>query len=511
MADISSNNKRIIKNTILLYSRTIVTMIISLFTSRIILDALGVEDYGIYNVVGGVVTMFSVISGTMSSSISRFITFELGKNNKEKLQKIFSASINIQIFISIIIIILGETIGLWFVTNIMSIPTNRIYAAEWVLHCSLFSFCLNLLSIPYNACIIAHEKMSAFAYISILEVVLKLIIVYLLYLSPFDKLQTYSILFLCVAIIIRITYGIYCNRHFKECHYIKVHDKSLIKEMTSFAGWTFFTNAAYIFNTQGINILMNLFFGVTVNAARGITVQVESAVMKFINDFTTAINPQITKNYATGNIELMNNLICKGAKYSYFLLFFLSLPILIETNYILTLWLKITPDYTALFLRLSLIGSMLTILGNTGYTACMATGVIKRYVLWVTSVGCLTLPISWIAFKMGAPVYSTYIAYIFTYILVDIVRLWIMKGLLNFPIMMFVREVIYKCLWVTCISLIVPLFILKNLEPSFIRFLYSCFFCILSTSLSIYIFGLSKNERIFLKAKIINMISKLKK
>ena len=206
MADISSNNKRIIKNTILLYSRTIVTMIISLFTSRIILDALGVEDYGIYNVVGGVVTMFSVISGAMSSSISRFITFELGKNNKEKLQKIFSASINIQIFISIIIIILGETIGLWFVTNIMSIPTNRIYAAEWVLHCSLFSFCLNLLSIPYNACIIAHEKMSAFAYISILEVVLKLIIVYLLYLSPFDKLQTYSILFLCVAIIIRITY-----------------------------------------------------------------------------------------------------------------------------------------------------------------------------------------------------------------------------------------------------------------------------------------------------------------
>ena len=219
MADISSNNKRIIKNTILLYSRTIVTMIISLFTSRIILDALGVEDYGIYNVVGGVVTMFSVISGAMSSSISRFITFELGKNNKEKLQKIFSASINIQIFISIIIIILGETIGLWFVTNIMSIPTNRIYAAEWVLHCSLFSFCLNLLSIPYNACIIAHEKMSAFAYISILEVVLKLIIVYLLYLSPFDKLQTYSILFLCVAIIIRITYGIYCNRHFKECLY----------------------------------------------------------------------------------------------------------------------------------------------------------------------------------------------------------------------------------------------------------------------------------------------------
>lgn len=240
MSNISENNKRIAQNTLLLYIRTFLTMAISLYTSRVILNVLGVSDYGIYNVVGGVVAMFSVISGTFSSSISRFITYELGSGNFDRLQKIFSTSLNTQLIIAIIIILIGEILGVWFINSQMQIPPERLVAANWVFQCSLFTFIINLISIPYNACIIAHEKMSAFAYISILEVTLKLIIVYLIIFSPLDKLITYAILLLVAALIIRSTYGFYCKRHFNECKYLLIYDKRLSKEMLSFAGWSFF-------------------------------------------------------------------------------------------------------------------------------------------------------------------------------------------------------------------------------------------------------------------------------
>jgi O-antigen/teichoic acid export membrane protein len=355
------DNGRIAKNTLLLYMRTILVMLVSLFTSRVVLSALGGDDYGIYNVVGGVVAMFTVVSGALSASISRFITFELGRNDIEKLKRIFSTSINIQIGISLLILLLGETIGVWFLNYKMNIPVERLDAANWVLQCSLITFIINLISVPYNAAIIAHEKMSAFAYISILEVILKLLIVYLLYISMWDKLIVYSSLLVLVAIIIRMVYGVYCNRCFVETRYLLVYDRALIKNMTSFAGWGFFTNTAYMFNTQGINILINMFFGVGVNAACGITMQVEAAIMKFVNDFTTALNPQITKSYAMNDFDTMNKLVIRGAKFSYFLLFILSLPILIETDYILGLWLEEVPEHTVAFVRLAIIGTMITI------------------------------------------------------------------------------------------------------------------------------------------------------
>lgn len=504
----AANNKRIAKNTLLLYVRTILVMVVSLFTSRIILSSLGVEDYGIYNIVGGVVAMFSVISGSLSGAISRYITFELGKGNKERLKTIFATSINIQIAISLVVLLIGETVGLWFLNYQMNIPPERLYAANWVLQCSLLAFVVNLISVPYNATIIAHERMSAFAYVSILEVTLKLIIVYALYISPWDRLITYAILLLLVSLIIRSTYSIYCKRHFEETKYSFIYDKALVKEMAAFGGWSFFTNCAYIFNTQGVNILINLFFGVGMNATRGIAMQVETAIMKFVNDFSTAINPQITKNYAAGNKEAMFMLICRGSKFAYLLLLLISLPVMMETDFILNLWLKEVPEYTAIFLRLSIVGTMINMLGGTGITACLATGNIKRYVTWVTSVGILVFPLTWLVFQLGAPVYATYFVFIGVYVCVLFVRLYIMKGLLDFPTMMFVRNVLFRILATTAAVVVLPLIVNHWLEDSLLRFIISTATCILATAACSFFIGLSPQERAGVQEKITAIINK---
>lgn len=510
MSDTSQNNKRIAKNTLLLYFRTIFIMLISLYTSRVILNVLGVDNYGIYNVVGGFVAMFSLLSGSLSSSISRFITFELGKGNLEKLKRVFVTSVNIQMCISILILIFGEIVGMWFLNTHMNIPENRIVAANWVLQCSLFMFCINLISIPYNACIIAHERMTAFAYVSILDAVLRLAVCYLIIISPFDKLISYSVLLIIVSIIIRLVYGVYCGRHFEECHYHFIKDTSLIKDMFGFAGWSFFTNACYLFNTQGVNILINIFFGVTLNAARGIATQVEGAIMQFVNNFTMAVNPQITKKYAAGDIQEMFKLVCRGAKFSYFLLLLFALPVMFEAEYILKLWLKIVPEHTVVFLRLTIIGAMLNMLGNTGYTACAATGNIRRYVLWISTIGCLVFPLTWVAYKFGLPAESTYIIFILVYIGVNFVRLYIMRGLLRFPITMFVNEVILKIFLVTIVSVLLPFLVHNIIEESFLRLVLVLIICIVASGLSTYKLGLSMQEKKAIKRIIFEKIYRRK-
>ncbi len=503
--DTSTNNKRIAKNTLLLYIRSFFVMVVSLYTSRVVLQTLGVDDYGIYNVVGGVVAMFSIISSSLSSAISRFITFELGRGNTEKLQTIFSISINIQLAISLLVLLLGGTIGGWFLNTYMNIAQERIVAANWVLFCSLLVFCVNLVSVPYNACIIAHERMSAFAYIGILEVLLKLGVCYLIIISPFDNLISYAVLLLVVSVIIRIIYGVYCNSHFKECHYKFVKDKSQLKSMTIFASWNFITNGCFILNTQGINILINLFFGVTFNAARGIATQVDGAIMQFVNNFTVAISPQITKSYASGEKEEMFRLVCRGVKFSYFLLLIFALPVIFESDYILSLWLEIVPERTSIFLRLTIIGTMINLLGNTGFTACQATGNIKKYVIWVSSVGCLVFPLTWIAFKMGLSVETTYIIYILVYILVNTIRLYIMKGLLDFPPMLFVRDVLSKIFIVTIIAIVPPLVAKYYIEQSFFKLVLMTIISILSSLTTIYLLGLTHNERVFVRNKMISV------
>ena len=489
------NNKRIAKNTLFLYFRTLLVMAISLYTSRVILSALGVEDYGVYNVVGGAIAMFGVVSSALSAAISRFVTFELGKNDLDRLRKVFSTSVNIQIIISIAIVVAAESVGLWFLYNKLNIPEARMNAAFWVLQLSLLSFCVNLLSVPYNACIIAHEHMKAFAYVSVIEAFGKLGVCYLLLISPWDRLIVYAVLLFVLSLIIRLVYGVYCHRHFSECSYSLVIEKSLLKQIGAFAGWNFFTNTAYIFNTQGINLLINIFFGVTFNAARGIATQVDNAVMQFVNNFVMAINPQITKNYAANNIEEMNKLICRGARFSYLLMLLFALPVFFETETILKLWLKIVPEDTALFVRLGLIGAMFMSLGNTGYTACMATGNIKKYTLWITSIGCLVFPVSYIAYKMGAPVYASYVIFIVNYLILDFVRLWIMKGLLNFPVVMFVKDVFCRIVPTTVFAVVLPVVVLVNMEQNLLRLVVCCVACCASTAVFTVLIGITKQER----------------
>ena len=502
----SDNNKRIAKNTMLLYIRMMFTMAVSLFTSRVILNTLGVEDYGINNVVGGIVTMFSVLSGSLSSSISRFITFELGKNNMERLKAVFSTGVNIQLGMSLLIVVLAEAVGIWFLNTKMNIPADRLEAANWVFQCAILTFVLNLLSVPYNAAIIAHEKMSAFAYISVVEVTLKLIIVYMLTISPFDRLKTYAVLLLCVGAIIRFIYGFYCKKHFEECTYHFIFDKPLLKEMTGFAGWNFLGNGAYMLNTQGVNILMNMYFGVAVNAARGVATQVDAALKQFVNNFTTAVNPQITKSYAQGDLDYMHKLVCRSAKYSAFLMMFFAVPIILETNTILTIWLKNPPAYAAVFLRWIIISSFVdTVLANSLVTSMFATGKIKRYQIIVTTVGCLVFPLSWLAFELGFQPQIGYVLYFIIYSILLGVRLYLLKDMVKLPVMMYVREVLYRVIPVIAISFAVPAVLCFVMDAGWMRLIVVCALSVLVTTVVEYYVGLTSTERLFVVEKLNNV------
>lgn len=507
MSDTSANNKRIAKNTLLLYVRMLFMMAVSLYTSRVILHTLGVEDFGIYNVVGGVVAMFSVISGSLSAAISRFITYELGKGDKEKLMKIFSSSVTIQIGLGLIILVLAEAIGIWFLNTKMTIPANRMYAANWVFQLSILTFIINLISVPYNAAIIAHERMSAFAYISILEVVAKLVIVYLLLVSPIDKLIFYAILMAAVALIIRFVYGYYCKRHFEECTYHFIFDKELLKKMFGFAGWNFIGSASGVLRDQGGNIVINLFCGPTVNAARGIAYQVNTAISGFINNFMTAVNPQITKSYAENNKDYMNMLIYKSTQYSYYLLLLLSLPVFFNTEYILRLWLKTVPEFTVEFVQLILVLSMTECLYKPLLTAHLATGNIKHLQIIVGGINSLNLPISYICLKIGMPPYVVLLVAIFLSVIGLSIRFYLYKRIERFSVRDFCRNVLLNISVVSIISIIIP-FLLKPLiyNNGFTGFVLLSILCILSGIGTILLVGLNKSERLFLKNKIKTII-----
>ena len=439
--------------------------------------------------------MFAVISGALSSSIRRFIRFELGRGNKEILNRIFCTSVNIQIVLGLLILILGETIGIWFLNTQLNISSERIIAANWVFQCSIVAFVINLISIPYNAAIIAHERMKAFAYVSILEAMLKLGIVYLLLVFDFDKLILYSILNVIVSILVRFAYNVYCTHNFEECSYHILYDKNMFKEMTGFASWNFLTNGAYILNTQGVNILINMFFGVAINAARGVAAQADAAIMQFVNNFTNAINPQIIKSYASGEKEAMFRLVCRGAKFSYFMLLLFAIPFICEADAILNIWLNDVPPYAGTFLRLTVLTSMANVLGNAQYTACQATGNIKTYTIIITLIGCLVFPVTWLLYNCGLPVESTYYVYFFIYIVLDLVRLFLMRSMLGFPIKMFVCDVFGVVLAVTFFAVLLPVAVLYLLSPTWWRIILTFSISTLSVSLSVYFFGLSKNEK----------------
>jgi len=495
--DTSANNKRIAKNTLLLYFRMLLLMLISLYTSRVILNALGVEDYGIYNVVGGVVAMFSLLSGSIRSAISRFITFELGTGNVERLKKVFSCSITIQIGLALIIILIAETVGLWFLNCKMVIPEGRLPAANWCFQISIITFAVNLISAPYNATIIAHEKMSAFAYISILEAIGKLFVAWSIAFAPIDRLVFYASMLALIACFICSLYAWYCKRQFEECSYRFIYDHSLLKQMFSFAGWNFMGTGSYLLMTQGVNILMNVYFGVVVNAARGIATQVDHAVMAFVENFTTAINPQITKLYASDEKEYMFTLMFKGAKLSYFLLLLFAVPLLCETNIILHLWLKAVPDYAMAFVRLTLIVSMIHSVSLTMITAMYATGNIKKYQIIVGGAGMLVFPLAWLLFVIGLSPETAYICNIVIYVLQLCLRVYLLHGMVGMSVYRYTHEVIFKVIMTSLIAFSFPLIICYLLEDSYIRFSLILVIGEFFTTLSIFYIGLTCDERKF--------------
>lgn len=499
----SSTNKRIARNTIVLYFRLLLTMGVSLYTSRVVLEALGVEDYGIYNVVGGVVAMLSVLTGSLSSAISRFLTFELGRKDKERLERVFSTSLSIQLAMAIIVFVVGEIVAVWFLNTYMNIPQERMHAANWVLQSAILSFVVTLISVPYNAAIIAHEKMSIFATISIIDVALKLLIVYVLFLTIIDRLIVYSILMFAVVLTIQFIYQLYCKRSFSECHYRRVYDKQLIREMLGFSCWNFIGSSSSVLRTQGINILLNIFFGTVVNAARGIAVQVNVAVTSFTSNFITALRPQIVKSYASGQFDYMNLLVRQGARFSYYLVFLLSLPLLLETKFVLALWLKEVPEYTVIFVRLILILSISDSISNTLIIANAATGRVRNYQLVVGGIQLLNFPISWMLLNLGyAPEVTLYIAIVLSQICF-FSRLIMIRHLSGFSCEMFLRKVYMNVLGVSVLSVCLPLFFAIYFPEGIQRFFLVLGMSLISSLLVMFFVGCSTRERegIILKIK----------
>lgn len=503
-----TDNKRIAKNTIILYVRMMFLMIINLYTSRVILDALGVEDYGIYNVVGGFVSMFSILSAALTASGTRYINVAMGRGDMMYLRSVFGTSVSIQYILAIIVFIISEIVGIWYVNNIMILPTERLFAANFCLQFSIFNFCTSLITVPYNAVIVAHENMHIFAYVSIFEGLLKLVISFLAFYNPFDRLIYYALLLFVLQFIIRIIYRQYSIKHFEECKSKYMIDKSIFKEMFYFSMWQFLGNAATILRTQGLNILLNLFFGPIVNAAKGIANQALNAITGFVSNFMMALNPQITQSFAANEYSYTLKLITWGSKLSYFLLFTISLPVILKADFILSIWLKEVPEYSVLFVQLSLILSMIESIMKPLITVQNATGKVKKYMIVVSAISLLNLPVSCVFLFLGSsPVIIYYVA-ISLAICVNAARLLMLKeNFKEFSPWRYLQCVILPCTIVTILSIIPPLYINSIIESDITSFLFVALISVLTTILLIYLIGCNREERKLINKVCVRMLN----
>ena len=460
MPEISENSRRIARNTILLYFRMLLLMLIGLFTSRVVLNSLGIDDYGIYGAVGGVVMLFTVVTNSVSQSISRYITWHLGRSGSagsgDDLHRVFSSAVVMQLAFCVLLLVLTETAGLWWLNQKMNIPDGRREAAFWVLQCSMGVLMVNLLSVPFNATIISHERMDLFAWISLGEAVLKLGVALLIFFSAFDKLKLYAVLMLCVALLVRLAYGLVCRRLFPETRGRMVLDGPLLKRMTAFAGWNVLGSGAYIVNTQGINQMVNIFFGVAVNGARSIALQVENILKQFVTNFLTALNPQITKSLAASEKQYSFELVSKGVKFSGLILLALGLPLLLEAPILLHLWLGNVPGHSVIFVRLTVFCILADLLLNPLLTIIQADGRIKGYYIVSSAVAMLCFAASWAAFAAGAPAYSSYIFFTLAYLLVDCIKVVYARRLTGYSFGQLMREALLPVAAAAVLASLVP-------------------------------------------------------
>ena len=501
-----TNNKRIAKNTLLLYVRMLLMMVIGLYTSRVILDKLGEVDFGIYNVVGGFVTMFTVVSGAMTTATQRFLSFEIGKGKDGNVKGIFGTMIYIHLFLALIILVLGEVVGVWFLNTHMNFPVGRYDAANWVFQLSLLVFILDVINVPYNGALIAYEKMSAFAYFSIFDAIFKLAICYVITLTPFDKLIVYAALMALIQIVLLGIYFIYCRLKFKECRFDGKFNKEYGKNVGSFVSWNLIGSLAGIAKEQGVNVVLNMFFGPAVNAARGIAYQVLGKLNGFVSNFQMAMNPQIIKNYASSELDKMYKLVFRGAKFSYLLLLTLSLPVVIEAPLILSLWLKEVPDYTVIFLQIAIFTALINTLSNPLIVTMHATGKVRDYQIVVGGLSLLTLPLVWVALKMGAAPYMAMVIAFAVELVCHFARLYMLVRSINFPMMAFIKDVTLRVAVITVLSLILPVLAYESIHITVVRFFVVCVLSLLSTIGLGYMLGFNKADREQLRVKVVNVV-----
>lgn len=494
--DTSANNKRIAKNTMFLYFRMIITMAVSLFTSRVILQTLGVDDFGIYNLVGGITAMFQFLNGTLADATQRYITVEIGKGEGGNINKIFSICLLLHAILGIIIVIIAEPLGLWMIHNKLIIPADRIEAATWILHFSVISLFIVIISVPYNALIIAHEKMKAFAMISIVEAVGKLIIVYALLIGHMDRLILYGALMLLMQTAIRCLYTSYCNKNFLESKFHYYWDKNLLKELSGFASWTIIGNLAFICVTQGISILLGMFFLPFVNAARGIAMQVQTAMSTFVKNFQTAINPQITKTFASGNIYETHSLVFRSSRFSFFLVMIPLIPLFLEIDLILDVWLEEVPQYTSDFVRLIILVSWINSLANPLSVAMKATGNIREYELYSASVKLLVIPVSYVLLLKGGSPSIVVCVYLFFEFAAYVSNFIISSKYVGFKLNKYFNEVVLRVLLVAFLSFIPPIVIFLSLNQIWHRFIGVLIVSLICSAISVLLVGMTRYERV---------------
>ena len=502
---------KIAKNTLMLYFRMLLSMVVTLYTSRIVLNTLGIVDFGVYNIVAGVIVMFGFLNNAMTASTQRFLTYEKAKDNLAGLKKIFNISITIHLIIAVVILLLAESIGLWFLNTQLNIPDDRMIASNWVYQFSVISFVVSVYFVPYNAVIIANEKMNAFALLGIAEVALKLVVVFMLLLIDYDKLIVYSCLLLIVSVLIKISEKIYCSLSFDESKKNRFEwDSDLMKEMGDFAGWNLFGVVAGVGYSQGINIFLNIFFGTVVNASRGIAFQIQGAVSSLITNFQIVLAPVITKNYARNEYKQAFDLVFSSSKLSIYLLLIFSIPLIIETESILMWWLKVVPPYSVIFTQLIIVDLLISSLSGPLHILVQATGNIKRYQILVSGLLLLNVPFSYLFLKLGYSPEITISISIFFSALTLFARLFILHLNMKFPVTEYLKKVVFRILVVTIISWIIPYYVSFYLQNVVLNFLIIGVISFISILMSVLAFGLDSIEKKFVFSKIRNLLNKQK-
>ena len=503
-----SDNSRIAKNTIFMYVRMVITMLVGLYTSRVVLQVLGVEDYGLYNVIGGIIALFTVLNAALVNTTSRFITVSLAKGDARDTRQIFNMALLLHLFVGAIIVILGETVGLWYLHAKLVIPVGREVAAEWLYQFTVISALLSTILVPYNAAIVAHERINIYAIIQILDAFLKLGIVIFLQYIVFDKLIIYAFLMLMVTVFNFVFNFVYCHKFFAEVKFLVYWSRSKFKEILKFIGWAIVGNFSSMFYTQGINLILNAFCGPAVNAARGIAVQVEGLVRQFANNVQTAINPQILKSHAVKEMDRMYYLIIASSRICFYLLFIISLPIILETDFLLKLWLVDVPDHTVNFIRIILMCVLLDAFGNPMYTANLASGKLAIYHGTLVTLAYGFMFVTYFATKSTLIPEIAFLCLLLKEVIGFVLKIFILNRQVGLKPKLYVSRVLKPVFVVVVFSVIPPLIVHCFLKDGWADFITTSFVAVLSVAIVVYSFGITKEERnyamIFVKNKIQN-------